>query len=116
MDPLAVAVPERLIGDDAFITRCPALRPLWINCQRLFRLVVLLAQLTQAEAADDVPCALNPRYSSPHAPRCGLSVGHRSEKRPTDVNLRRPYEVGAASAERVPATLTAVVRGAHVIP
>ena len=116
MDPLAAAVPERLIGDGTFIAHCPALRPPWMNRQRLFRLVVLLAQLTQAEAADDVPCTLKPRYNSPHAHRCSLSVGHRNEKRPTDVNLRRPHEVGAASAERVPATLTAVVRGAHVLP
>ena len=77
--------------------------------ERLFRLVVLLAQLTQAEAADDVPCALDPSYGPPHSPSCCLSVGHRGEKRPADVYLRRPYEVGATSTERIPAAFAAVV-------
>ena len=43
MDPLATAVPERLVGDDTFIAHRPALRPRWMDRQRLLRFVVLLA-------------------------------------------------------------------------
>ena len=115
MDPLAAAIPERLIGDDTFIAHCPAFRPPRMNCQCLPRRVMLFTQLTQAEAADNVPCALDPSYRSPHPPSCRLSVGHCREKRPAEVYLRGPHEVGTTSAERVPAADAAVVCGAHII-
>ena len=84
--------------------------------ERLFRLAMLLAQLTQAEAADDIPRALDCRYSPPHRPRCGLLIGSRGEKRPSDVEPRGPLEVGATSAKRLPSAQVAVVCGAHMVP
>ena len=115
MDPLAAVIPERLIGDDTFIAHCPAFRPPRMNCQWLLRRVMLFTQPTRAEAADNIPCALDPPYRSPHPSSCRLSVGHCSEKRPADVYLRGDDEVGTTSAERVPAADAAVVCGAHII-
>ena len=84
--------------------------------ERLFQLAMLLAQLAQAEAADDVPRAFDFRYHPPHSPRCSLLIGSRGEDRPSDVEPRGPLEVGATSAKRLPSAHVAVVRGAHVVP
>ena len=59
--------------------------------ERLFWLVVLLTQLTQAEATYDVPRALDCRNGPPHTPRRCLIVGHSRED-----NHRMSIPVGQA--------------------
>ena len=95
----------------------PALRPrIWMDRERLLRLMVFFAQLTQTEAANHVPRALDCCYRSPRAPRSSLLIGRRGEDCPSDVEPRRPLEVGAAAAQRLPSAQVAVVGWPRMIP
>ena len=84
--------------------------------ERLFRLVMLFAQLTQAEAAHHVPRAFGFCYRSPHAPCSSLLIGSRREDRPSDIHPRWSLEIGAAATQRLPSTLVAVVTSSHMVP
>ena len=116
MTPCAASVPARFALDCTFAAQSPSFRARWVDLERLFRLAVLFAQLTQTEAANHVPRALDSCYCSPHAPRCSLSSGPRGEVRPSDIHFGGPRKVGAAAAQRLPSAKVAVVGSSHVVP